>query len=197
MVVSMLCWKKTPGQDRHILDGLSRLTPPPQIHPPRSELHFSDRHSTPTKSPPRYTPTMDSGASGLSSPNGLAPETRTEQWERGRRARSSLACAAWRGQALQPVFLCHPVSLRSASASAQITKSSCTTFSTMQSSCIHHNYVHSSVWSYRACCGSLSLSTVALSKRLHQPYYCTIVTQILCSKIRVVYGHNQPTTSPS
>jgi hypothetical protein len=95
MVVSMQCWKKTPGQDRHILGGLSRLTPPPQIHPPRSELHFGDHHSTPAKPSPRYNPTMDSRASGLSSPSGTTPKTRTEQWERDRRARSSPACAAW------------------------------------------------------------------------------------------------------
>jgi hypothetical protein len=74
---------------------LSRLTPPPQIHPPRFELHFGDHHSTPAKPPPLYNPTMDSGASGLSSPSGPTPEARTEQWERGRRARSSPACAAW------------------------------------------------------------------------------------------------------
>jgi hypothetical protein len=171
------------------------LTPPAQIHPPRSEIHFGDHHSTTAKPPPRYNPTMASGASGLSSPSGPTPETRTEQRDRGRRAGSWLVRNG-RGQALQPVFLRRPASLCSPSASSQITKASCTTFGTMLSSCIHLNYVHSSVWSYHACCGSLSLSTIVLSKRLHQPYYCTIVTQILCSKIRVFYGHNQPTTSP-
>jgi hypothetical protein len=123
MVVSMQCWKETLGPDRRILGAMSRLTPPPLIHLARSELHFGDRHSTLAKRPPRYTLTMDSGAPGSSSPSGPTPEA----WER-RRSPAGLS-----------LFLCHLASLCSALAPSQITKASCTTFSTKQFSCIHLN----------------------------------------------------------